>query len=127
MQDQYGLLGLGVSDDEWMERISGINVHPEVSKIQAFQDPNTGQFDRTKVLGYLQQVEQDQTGESVRNWLNFQDYLINVLRNEKYDKLVEKGTFINSEEAMISYNEGTQVTSYDYICLLYTSPSPRDS
>ena len=121
MEDQYGLLGLGVSDDEWMERISGINVHPEVSKIQAFQDPNTGQFDRTKVLGYLQQVEQDQTGESVRNWLNFQDYLINVLRNEKYDKLVEKGTFINSEEAMISYNEGTQVTSYDYINVPYST------
>ena len=121
MEDQYGLLGLGVSDDEWMERISGVNVHPEVSKIQAFQDPNTGQFDRTKVLGYLQQVEQDQTGESVRNWLNFQDYLINVLRNEKYDKLVEKGTFINSEEAMISYNEGTQVTSYDYINVPYSS------
>ena len=121
MENQYSLLGLGISDDEWMERISGLNVHPEVSKIQAFQDPNTGQFDRTKVLGYLQQVEQDQTGESVRNWLNFQDYLINVVRNEKYDKLVQKGTFINSEEAMISYNEGTQVTNYDYINVPYST------
>ena len=53
--------------------------------------------------------------------MNFQDYLINVLRNEKFDKLVEKGTFINSEEAMISYNEGTQVTSYDYINVPYSS------
>ena len=115
MEEEYSKLGLGISDDEWMERISGINVHPEVSKIQAFQDPNTGQFDRTKVLAYLQQVEQDQTGESIRNWLNFQDYLINVIRNSKYDKLIEKGTFINSEEAMISFNEGTQVSNYDYI------------
>ena len=69
-----------------------------MSKIPAFQDPNTGQFDRTKVLGYLQQVEQDQTGESVRNWVAFQDFLINVVSNEKYDKLVEKGTFINSSK-----------------------------
>ena len=52
---------------------------------------------------------------------NFQDYLINVVRNEKYDKLVEKGTFINSEEAMISYNEGTQVTNYDYINVPYST------
>ena len=102
-------------------RISGINVHPEVSKIQAFQDPNTGQFDRTKVLAYLQQVEQDQTGESIRNWLNFQDYLINVIRNSKYDKLIEKGTFINSEEAMISFNEGPQVSNYDYISVPFSS------
>ena len=61
MEEEYSKLGISISDDEWMERISGVNVHPEVSKIQAFQDPNTGQFDRTKVLGYLQQVEQDQT------------------------------------------------------------------
>ena len=121
MENEYEKLGLGISDDEWMERISGINVHPEVSKIQAFQDPTNGQFDRTKVLAYLQQVEQDETGESVRNWLNFQDYLINVIRNAKYDKLVEKGTYINSEEAMISYNEGTQVTTYDYITVPFSS------
>ncbi len=121
MEEEYSKLGISISDDEWMERISGINVHPEVSKIQAFQDPNTGQFDRTKVLAYLQQVEQDQTGESVRNWLNFQDYLINVIRNAKYDKLIEKGTFVNSEEAMISFNEGTQITTFDYISVPYTS------
>jgi peptidyl-prolyl cis-trans isomerase D len=117
MKGEYDKLGLGISDDEWMERISGVNVHPEVSKIQAFQNQNTGQFDRTKVLGYLQQVEEDQTGESVRNWLSFQDYLINVISNSKYDKLVEKGTYINSDEAKISYNEGTQNITYDYLSI----------
>jgi peptidyl-prolyl cis-trans isomerase D len=120
MDEEYIKLGIGISDDEWMERISGLNVHPEVSKIPAFQDPNNGRFDRTKVLAYLQQVEQDETGASVNNWLSFQDYLINVIRNEKYDKLVEKGVYINSEESKISYNEGTQLTTYNYISLPYS-------
>jgi len=120
MDEEYVKLGVGISDDEWMERISGLNVHPEVSKIPAFQDPNNAQFDRTKVLSYLQQVEQDETGASVNNWVSFQDYLINVIRNEKYDKLVEKGVFINSEESKISYNEGTQITTYNYIALPYS-------
>ena len=120
MDEEYIKLGIGISDDEWMERISGLNVHPEVSKIPAFQDPNNGRFDRTKVLAYLQQVEQDETGASVNNWLSFQDYLINVIRNEKYDKLVEKGVYINSEESKISYNEGTQITTYNYISLPYS-------
>jgi peptidyl-prolyl cis-trans isomerase D len=120
MDEEYIKLGIGISDDEWMERISGLNVHPEVSKIPAFQDPNNGRFDRTKVLAYLQQVEQDETGASVNNWLSFQDYLINVIRNEKYDKLVEKGVYINSEESKISYNEGTQITTYNYIALPYS-------
>ena len=65
MDNQYNILGLSVSDEEWIERISGVNVHPDISQIQSFQDPNTGQFDRTKVLGYLQQIEQDPSGESV--------------------------------------------------------------
>ena len=26
MENEYEKLGLGISDDEWMERISGINV-----------------------------------------------------------------------------------------------------
>ena len=121
MDEEYIKLGIGISDDEWMERISGLNVHPEVSKIPAFQDPNNGRFDRTKVLAYLQQVEQDETGASVNNWLSFQDYLINVIRNEKYDKLVEKGVYINSEESKISYNEGTQITTYNYISLPYST------
>ena len=42
-------------------------------------------------------------------------------RNLKYDKLVEKGTYINSKEAMISFNEGTQVTTYDYITVPFSS------
>ena len=121
MENEYEKLGLGISDDEWMDRISGINVHPEVSKIQAFQDPNTGQFVGNNVINYVQNLENDQTGQELKNWKNFEKYLINVIRNAKYDKLVEKGTYINSKEAMISYNEGTQVTTYDYITVPFSS------
>ena len=96
MENEYEKLGLGISDDEWMDRISGINVHPEVSKIQAFQDPNTGQFVGNNVINYVQNLENDQTGQELKNWKNFEKYLINVIRNAKYDKLVEKGTYINS-------------------------------
>ena len=105
MNNEYDVLGLGVSDEEWMERISGVNVHPEISKIQSFQDLNTGTFDRTKVLGYLQQIEQDPSGEALNRWIEFQQYLMNTILNNKYNKLVEKGSYVNSLEAQNSFNE----------------------
>jgi len=115
MDNQYNILGLSVSDEEWLERISGVNVHPDISQIQSFQDPNTGQFDRTKVLGYLQQIEQDPSGESVDRWIDFQKYLINSILNEKYNKLIEKGSYVNSLEAKNSFNEGVQNITFNYL------------
>ncbi len=115
MDNQFDILGLSVSDEEWMERISGVNVHPDISQIQSFLDPNTGQFDRTKVLGYLQQIEQDPSGESVDRWIDFQKYLINSILNEKYNKLVEKGSYVNSLEAKNSFNEGVQNVTFNYL------------
>ena len=115
MDNQYNILGLSVSDEEWIERISGVNVHPDISQIQSFQDPNTGQFDRTKVLGYLQQIEQDPSGESVDRWIDFQKYLINSILNEKYKKLIEKGSYVNSLEAKNSFNEGVQNITFNYL------------
>ena len=64
MNNEYEKLGIDVSDDEFFELLQGVNVHPEISKVPAFQDKNTGQFDRTKVLGYLKQIDQDPTGEA---------------------------------------------------------------
>ena len=92
-----------------------MNVHPDISQIQSFQDPNTGQFDRTKVLGYLQQIEQDPSGESVDRWIDFQKYLINSILNEKYNKLIEKGSYVNSLEAKNSFNEGVQNITFNYL------------
>ena len=42
MNKQYNSLGIALSDKEWVERLSGSNVHPEISKIPLFQDPNSG-------------------------------------------------------------------------------------
>ena len=86
MNHEFEKLGIGLSEEEWMERISGVHVHPEISKIPAFQDPNTQQFDRTKVLGYLKQIDQDPTGEARKKWIGFQEYMIGLIKNNKYNK-----------------------------------------
>ena len=46
MDVEFEELGINVDSEEMFELFQGNNVHPEISKIQIFQNPNTKQFDR---------------------------------------------------------------------------------
>ena len=126
MKNQFEELGVAVSDDEWMERISGINVHPEISKIPTFQDPATGQFDRTKVLGYLKQIDQDETGDARKRWVGFQKYLIDLIETSKYNSLVGKAMFTTTEEAKMEFHSNTDTATFNYVVIPFTSINDAD-
>ena len=117
MNNVYSKIGIDVSDDEWMERISGANVHPEISKVPAFQDPATEQFDRTRVLNYLKQIDQDQTGETRTRWVGFQKYLMELIKTSKYNSLVAKAMYVTNEEAKVNFNEKSQNITFNYVAI----------
>lgn len=121
MNNEFEKLGIDVSDDEFFELLQGVNVHPEISKVPSFQDPNTGQFDRTKVLGYLKQIDQDPTGEARTRWVGFQKYLIGLIKTSKYNALVGKAMYATSSEAKINFNENAQNITFNYVALPYSS------
>ena len=73
MNKQYNSLGIALSDKEWMERLSGANVHPEISKIPLFQDPNTGQFDGNRALTYVKGVMSEESTEARNQWISYQN------------------------------------------------------
>jgi len=121
MNNEYSKLGIDVSDDEFFELLQGVNVHPEISKVPAFQDPATGKFDRTRVLGYLKQIDQDQTGEARTRWVGFQKYLIGLIKTSKYNSLVAKAMHATNEEAKINFNEKSQNVTFNYVAIPLTS------
>ena len=121
MNNQYEKLGIDVSDDEFFELLQGVNVHPEISKVPAFQDENTGQFDRTKVLGYLKQIDQDPTGEARTRWVNFQRYLIGLIKTSKYNALVAKAMYATNEDAKVNLNENSQNVTFNYVAIPFSS------
>ena len=121
MNNEYSKLGIDVSDDEFFELLQGVNVHPEISKVPAFQDPETGQFDRIRVLGYLKQIDQDQTGEARTRWVGFQEYLIGLIKTSKYNSLVAKAMCVTNEEAKVNFNEKSQNVTFNYIAIPLTS------
>ncbi|UOQ80697.1 SurA N-terminal domain-containing protein [Hymenobacter sp. 5414T-23] len=54
-QKEFDKLGLKVSDEELTDMVQGENPHPSIR--QAFTDPQTGQFDRMKVIEYLRNLD----------------------------------------------------------------------
>jgi peptidyl-prolyl cis-trans isomerase D len=121
MNNEYAKLGIDVSDDEFFELLQGMNVHPEISKIPTFQDQATGQFDRTKLIGYLKQIDQDPTGEAKTRWIGFEKYLIGLIKTSKYNSLVAKAMYVTNEEAKIYFNEKSQNVTFNYVAIPLTS------
>jgi peptidyl-prolyl cis-trans isomerase D len=126
MNNEFEKLGIDVSDDEFFELLQGANVHPEIAKVPSFQDPKTGQFDRTKVLGYLKQIDQDQTGDARTRWIGFQKYLIGLIKTSKYNALVNKAMYVTDEEARIDFNSNSQNVTFNYVAIPFTSIDDAD-
>jgi peptidyl-prolyl cis-trans isomerase D len=126
MNNEFEKLGIDVSDDEFFELLQGANVHPEIAKVPAFQDPATGQFDRAKVLGYLKQIDQDQTGDARTRWIGFQKYLIGLIKTSKYNALVNKAMYVTDEEARIDFNSNSQNVTFNYVAIPFTSIDDAD-
>ena len=121
MNNEFSKLGIDVSDEEFFELLQGLNVHPEISKVPAFQDQASGQFDRTKVLGYLKQIDQDPSGEARARWVGFQKYLIGLIKTSKYNSLVSNAMYVTGEEARLSFNENSQNITFNYVAIPFSS------
>jgi len=121
MNNEFGKLGIDVSDAEFWELLQGINVHPEISKVPAFQNQATGQFDGEQVIRYLKQIDQDPTGEAKTRWIGFQKYLISLIKTSKYNSLVSNAMYVTGEEARVNFNENSQNITFDYVAIPFSS------
>ena len=126
MENEYEKLGIDVSDDEFFELVQGVNVHPEISKIPSFQNPESGEFERRRVLAYLKQIDEDPTGESRTRWVEFQRYLIGIMKTAKYNSLVGKAMYTTNEEAKFDFRSSTQNITFNYISIPFSSINDTD-
>ena len=121
MDNQYNTLGIALSDKEWMERLSGNNVHPEISKIPLFQDPNTGQFDGNRALMYVKGIMSEESAESRNQWISYQEYLIKLIKNSKYNALISKSMHITDYQSKISAKEKNNNIVFNYVKIPYVN------
>ncbi|MBC8266007.1 MAG: peptidylprolyl isomerase [Flavobacteriales bacterium] len=116
---EFEMLGVDVDSEEMFELFQGNNVHPEISKIQIFQDPITKQFDRAKMIQYMKNLENDQNGQAREQWLGYEKYIRNLRKNDKYNNLVKQGMYVSSMEAQLNFNQANENISFEYVSVPY--------
>lgn len=119
-QKQYDKLGLEVTNEEVIDMVQGNNIHPEL--VQAFTNPETGEFDKNQVLSFLQNIPQAPPQQQAA-WYNFENSLHPSRLRLKYDNLLLKSTYITNEEARREYQKENTVAEVRYLYVPFYSIS----
>ncbi len=117
MGTQYKKLGITVGPDEVFDMVKGKNPHPQV--VKAFTDPKTGQFNQANVINFLKNMDNDQTGKTRTQWVNFEKYIQDERIGQKYNDLIKHGLFIPTAEAKEDYINKNRTAAFKYVMLNY--------
>lgn len=114
IESQYEKVGVEVNDDEVVDMISGKNIDPNV--MQAFTNQETGQFDRSMLGNYINQVKaMPVTSEQRIRWELFQKDLQPGRARIKYENLLIKTNYVTTAEAEREYHLQSDVAEVKYV------------
>lgn len=112
-------LGLNVSEEELFDMIQGKNIHPQVK--QAFTNPQTGEFKKEDIIRFLKNMDQDPSGKTKAQWLQFEDFIIKERLRNKYYTLIKKGITATSLEAKIDHIANNKRINIQYVAKRYNT------
>lgn len=110
-------LGIKVTADELYDMVQGSNPHPQV--VQAFTNPETGQFDRNQVMTFLKSMEEDEALKA--RWVAFEKELVRSRRIEKFNNLFKKGITVPEFQAKDAYVAKSEKYSFSLVAKRYFS------
>jgi len=118
LKKEVDRVDLQVGPDELNNMVDGNN--PDQQIVRAFSDPKTGQFDRSRIVGFLQQLPR--LSVDIQNqWKTFVDDLADSKLSEKYVSLVSNGLYVNSLDAKDEYAAKNKIVNFKYVSLPYSS------
>jgi len=114
IQGEFAKVGIAVTDDEIWDMIQGKNIDENVK--QAFTNQETGQFERDRIVTYLNQLKTMPQGSEARvRWELFQRDLRPGRERIKYENLLLKSSYITKAEAEREYHLQTDVAEIKYL------------
>ncbi len=120
LNNQYNNLGLEVSPSELFDMVQGDNPHPTVK--QSFINSETGQFDRARLLQFLKEdINNDETGQAMQQWLNFEEAIRKERQNNKYNALLSKGLSVSDWEAQLTKKYQSEIRNVSYVQIPFQS------
>jgi len=108
LRQQTEALGLGVSDLEASDMLTGVDVHPQIK--QYFTNPKTGQFDKYALSQSLRQVTNTTTNDArtaamKHDWGLLFDYIKEDRIQQKYFAMLRKGMYVPGALAKLDFSE----------------------
>ena len=110
-EKEYEDIGLTVGADELIDMVQGKNIAPDIQQI--FTNPQTGQFDRERLIQTLSQLNQSPQGRA--QWNEFEQGLLPARKRIKFDNLMIKTNSVSSQEAIRDYEDQTAVAEVKYV------------
>lgn len=122
MKEHIAKSNIKVSPEELFDMVQGSNPHPEVRR--AFSNPQTGAFDPAQVLNFLKNMDQqDPSGETRKQWLNFEKAIQEERVRQKYMNAVKAGMYVPTAFAKADYMEKNKQANATFVMLDYTTVS----
>jgi peptidyl-prolyl cis-trans isomerase D len=121
MVKQYKELGIGVTNEELFELVQGVDPHPQIKSAPIFQNPQTGQYDRSLVVRFLKNMTESNDEQAKTSWLEFENGLAKETESKKYNTLFKKGVYATSLEAKSVYNNRNHTTDMDLVAVNFFS------
>ncbi|MDR1527541.1 MAG: SurA N-terminal domain-containing protein [Dysgonamonadaceae bacterium] len=126
-------IGLTVGKEESKDLLMGNNISPMIQ--QYFQNPQTGRFDKTALLQFLQTIENDdytgypedailQMMQQKKAWLAIEEQVIREQLRRKFSVLVASAVLTNDLEIKAQTENDRISVDFDYVAQAYgTIPS----
>lgn len=112
-------IGLTVGSKELNDLVQGPN--PSAQIVQAFTDPQTGQFNRGQLSTFISQINTAGNQAMADQW----EALLGGVKDErlssKYGELLSNSVYVTSLEANEEYQERNKLANFKYILLDYAS------
>jgi peptidyl-prolyl cis-trans isomerase D len=129
IEPEYKKLGINVSSAELEDLTIGANTHPQI--MQSFQNPETGQFEKTRLVRFLKE-DINSNPDAMASWTAFQGQFTNGLIAEKYQKLIVSSFYATELQARNrsnddSYSVNASIVSLPYAQLTDSSLSASDA
>ncbi|HYV94542.1 MAG TPA: SurA N-terminal domain-containing protein [Chitinophagales bacterium] len=123
---EYKKLGLVVSKEEMKDMFFGKDAVPEIKSAPFFTDPQTKQFDPSRVKAYYQHLddpprEGEQPGERRQRWIAFEKGQKDQRMSSKYADLIKNALYVPKWEAETDYNEKNTRASVKFISVPYAT------
>jgi len=132
LDEQAAALGLSVTGKEVFNMINGANIHPMIQQLPIFKNPNTGGFDRSMMMNFLQTIQledlsaypqeaQEQIKQLKSYWLFWENNLKYTRLEEKINTLLSSAVQANSLDAETMFNDRSVNVDFEYVFKPYSS------